>query len=152
MTVKSRTVDNLGPEVSARYAQDQKLYDKRLVEESRVIPQKAEAFVAVPAAPASDFEKKYSLARTFSFAFFSPPNTGLISEGMLFSYQLIPNLGGTEKMEANQEKLQRLGDTLRPQNKEAKEQRIILALLVCISHFNKTLALLNSKRNQYQRG
>ena len=151
MSVKPRTIDNLGVDASVRYAQDQKLFEKSYVEESRLIPQKAEVSVT-RAYVLSDFDRLYSLTKTSSWAIFSPPPTGFYSEGLLFSYQLIPSLGGSEKMEANTEKLQRLGDSLRPANKEAKEQKLLLALLQCINVLDKTLAILNSRRNQYQRG
>lgn len=164
MTVKPRTIDNLGVDASIRYAKDQELLEPRLIEESRLIPQKTEVTVAKPL-ELSEFEKTYSLGRTSSWALFSPPPDFYSRDKGLFSYQLIPSLGGYEKLEADSDKIETLEDVLeksderegrgqsdQEREKDEKSRQTLLALFQCIDKLNKTLAMINARRNQYQRG
>jgi len=45
MTVKPRTIDNMGIDTSSRYARDKATLDTKLIEESRFIPSKTEVSV-----------------------------------------------------------------------------------------------------------
>jgi len=166
MTVKPRTIDNLGVESSIRYAKDQEALDTRLIQDSRFIPQKTEVSVFKPYVPA-ELEQYFAAGKVILWASFDPPPDYFLYGKPLFSYQLIPSLGGYEKQEADSDKLESLEDALnkpfaRKQSKEGdqqkereeeeKERQILLALLKCIGALDKTLTLINSRRNQYQRG
>lgn len=164
MTIKPRTIDNLGVDASIRYAKDQEFYEARYIEESRLIPQKTEISVATPWA-LTEFEQLFSLGKTLTWALFSPPPGYLFSGKPLFSYQLIPSLGGYEKMEADSEKLENIEDALHKDHgdsqqdqseqewdEQEKERQILIALFQCINTLDKALGLINSRRNQYQRG
>lgn len=159
MTVKPRTIDNLGVDASIRYAKDQQLFEAGFIEASRLIPQKTVVSVAKPYA-LSEFDQKYSVGKTISWALFSPPPQSSGTSLSLFSYQLIPSLGGYEKIEADSDKLECLepiGDESEDKSederkKEEKERLILLALFQCLNKLDKALALINSRRNQYQRG
>lgn len=162
MTVKSRTIDNLGIETSSRYARDKAQLDTKLIEDSRFIPQKTEVSVVKPYLP-TEFEE-YLMAGTLTlWASFEPPPEHLVYTKPLFSYQLIPSLGGYEKQEADSDKLEALEDTLNKSFKEGKrdnqqqqederERKTLLNLLQVIGKLDRTLGLINSRRNQYQRG
>lgn len=164
MTIKPKTIDNLGIESSIRYAKDMEILDKRIVDESRLIPQKTEVSVAKPYIP-SEFDVLYSPGRTMLWATFLPPPDYFGAPKAFFSYQLIPSLGGYEKQEADAEKLESIEDLLKKpfsrkregeqhqdQEEEEKERQILTALLQTITKLDKTLTLINSRRNQYQRG
>jgi len=162
MTTKPRTIDNLGVDASIRYAKDQELYEASLIEESRLVPQKTEVSVVQPYI-LSDFEQFYSIGKTASWALFSPPPNFALYDKRLFSYLLIPSLGDYEKLEADSDKLESLENVLQKQEegkeeseeereKEEKDRQVLVALLQCITKLNKTLTLINSRRNQYQRG
>lgn len=162
MTVKSRTIDNLGIETSSRYARDKAQLDTKLIDDSRFIPLKTEVSVVKPYLP-TEFEE-YLMAGTLTlWASFEPPPEYLVYTKPLFSYQLIPSLGGYEKQEADSDKLEALEDTLNKSFKEGKrdnqeqqederERKTLLSLLQVIGKLDRTLGLINSRRNQYQRG
>jgi len=150
MTVnKPRTIDNLGIDTSIRYAKDQELLkDVRLIEESRWVAPKSEITVTKPYIP-SEYDQLFSAARTAAWASFAPPPGYDAMARAIFSYQLIPSLGTPEEQEADNEKLGRDKED----NEDGEQQRETLeALFQCIEKFDKTLTLINSRRNQYQRG
>ncbi len=179
MSIKSRTIDNLGIETSVRYAQDQAL-DVRFLDDSKLLPKKLEVSVTSPYVP-SEFDQLFSSDRLNQWALFSaPPNYGTQTR-TLFSYQLIPSIGTYEKQEADIEKLTALQNVLinsrrtkeegrskknRSQQKEEddesgteqdhegeeSERQTLLALFKCIETLDRTLTFINSRRNQYQRG
>lgn len=162
MTVKPRTIDNLGVETSSRYARDQATLDTKLIEESRFIPLKTEVSVVRPYIP-TEFEEFLAPGKLILWASFSPPPEYVNYGKPLFSYQLIPSLGGYEKQEADEDKLEALEDSLSKSFKEGKqdnqeyqqeekERKTILGLLKTIGKLDRTLTLINSRRNQYQRG
>lgn len=158
MTVKPRTIDNLGVDASVRYAKDQELYEARYIEEARLIPQKTEISVAMPYVP-SEFDQFFSLGKTVSWALFSPPPTYYSGDKALFSYLLIPSLGDYEKLEASSDRIESLEsvldqekDSSSDQEKDKRERKTLAALFECIEKLNKALVLINSRRNQYQRG
>lgn len=164
MSVKPRTIDNLGIDSSIRYAKDQEALDTRLIQESRFIPQKTEVSVVKPYVP-TEFDQFVYSGKVTIWASFSPPPDYFLQGRPLFSYQLIPSLGGTEKQEADTDKLESLEDSLsKPfkegdkerdqdeQDKEEKERQVLIALMKCIGLLDKALILINSRRNQYQRG
>lgn len=162
MTVKPRTIDNLGIDTSSRYARDKAQLDTKIIEESRFIPLKTEVSVLKPYLP-TEFEEYLMPGKLTLWAAFEPPPEyfGVISS--LFSYQLIPSLGGYEKQEADTDKLEALEDTINKQFKEGKrdqqegqqeekERKTLLQMLQIIGKLDRTLSLINSRRNQYQRG
>ncbi len=164
MTVKPRTIDNLGIETSSRYARDQASLDTKLVEESRFIPLKTEISVVKPYLP-TEFEEYLIPGKLILWASFEPPPEYFAYAKPLFSYQLIPSLGGYERREADTEKLEALEDSISKQSgqgkqgkkdqegqEEEKERKTILGLLQTIGKLDRTLSLINARRNQYQRG
>lgn len=166
MSVKPRTIDNLGIETSRRYAKDrEQLQEAKFIEDSKLIPQKAEISVLKPFYPTELQEYLAPISQTL-WAAFEPPPQYLTLSSPLFTYQLIPSLGSSEKQEADTDKLEALEDTLsksfkegkrqgqdqQEQQEEEKERKILLHLLKTIGKFDRTLEMINSRRNQYQRG
>jgi len=165
MTVKPRTIDNMGIDTSSRYARDKSTLDTKLIEESRFIPIKTEVSVVKPYI-STEFEEFLQPSKLTIWASFSPPPETLSYGKPLFSYQLIPSLGGYEKQEADSDKLEALEDTLnkafkdgrgnsqdqQEQQEEERERKTLAHLLQTINKLDRTLTLINSRRNQYQRG
>ncbi len=160
MSIKPRTIDNLGIETSNRYAKDKQLLDTKLIEESRFIPLKTEVSVLKPYLPI-ELEEYLLPAKLTLWASFEPPPEHLTYTSSLFSYQLIPSLGNSEKQEADADKLEALEDTLNKEfsqnnqqegQEEEKERKTLLKLLKTIHMLDRTLITINSRRNQYQRG
>jgi hypothetical protein len=157
MTVnKPRTIDHMGIDTSSRYARDKAQLDTKLIEDARLIPSKTEVSVVKPYVP-TEFEEFFSPLKQHLWASFAPPPDYFAFAKPLFSYQLIPSLGGTEKQEADTEKLEALEDALHKdsegqQQEEERERQILLNLMQTIGRLDRTLSLINSRRNQYQRG
>ncbi|MBX7066193.1 MAG: DUF5399 domain-containing protein [Parachlamydiales bacterium] len=162
MTVKPRTIDNLGIETSSRYARDKAQLDTKIIEESRFIPLKTEVSVVKPYLP-TEFEEYLMPGKLTLWAAFEPPPAYFGLTSSLFSYQLIPSLGGYEKQEADTDKLEALEDAINKKFKdgkrdqqegqeEEKERKTVLELLQMIGKLDRTLTFINSRRNQYQRG
>jgi len=165
MSIKSRTIDNLGIGANERYAKDQQLFEPKLIEESRLVSQKTEVSVLKPYV-SIEFEQLFSLGKRVPWATFAPPPNYYVQAKPLFSYQLIPSLGGYEKQEADEDKLEALEDSLKKPHKkqspdfsdekeeeeEERERQILMSLFRCITKLDKTLSLINARRNQYQRG
>ena len=163
MSVKPRTIDNLGIEAAIRYARDKEVFESTFIEDSRIVSQKLEIPVGRPYVP-SEFDQLFSIGKTIAWASFYPPPEYFSYAKPLFSYQLIPSLGGYEKQEADADKLAALEDAIDKQKgskqdqsdkekeEEEKERKTISELLRCIEKLDRTLILINSRRNQYQRG
>jgi hypothetical protein len=160
MTAKPRTIDNLGIDASIRYAKDKELFEARFIEDSKIVSRKTEIPVSSPYIP-SDFDQMFSSTRHLIWASFSPPPESLVSTNALFSYQLIPSLGTYEEHDDAEQLLEdalqkrrdaKKGQSEKEKQQEEKEKQLIKDLLSCITRIDKTLSLINSRRNQYQRG
>ncbi len=160
MTSKPRTIDNLGSDASIRYAQDQQRLDTRFILDSQFVSRKTEIPVSTPYLP-SEFEQAFSSERTRIWASFAPPPEVVLEKASLFSYQLIPSLGTYEKQEDRQQLLEDALERRREENpyrsekekqQEEKEKQLIQNLFDCIGKIDKSLNLINARRNQYQRG
>lgn len=162
MTSKPRTIDNLGLDASIRYARDKELFEAKYIEESQAVSKRTEIPVSKPYIP-NEFDQLFSGKSSLLWASFSPPPEYFSFAKSLFSFQLIPSLGTYEQQE-DSDRLEALKDALerekennpdssdRERQQEEKEKKLIENLLECISNIDKSLNLINSRRNQYQRG
>jgi hypothetical protein len=103
--MSSRTIDNLGVDVSTRYAQDQKKYDKKLIKEARGIAPQTTIDVTTPSFSSEldtllDNEKKNQ-----PWADFEIPLRYNEQKKRLFTHQIIPSLGTIEKKETQSQKI-----------------------------------------------
>ena len=171
--MSTRTLDNLGIEVSSRYARDKQLLDSHLLSEAGLVSQKTESIAYKPYASA-EFDQRFFFAmRTTShLALFQPPANYFQGGSNLFSYQLIPSLGDDEQQEADLEKLTLWKEERKKRRNQAKhraapslledeefddpndekQEQVLVTLLECIARLNRDLLLAISCRNQYQRG
>ncbi|MBI3508816.1 MAG: DUF5399 family protein [Chlamydiia bacterium] len=162
VNIKSKTIDDLGIDASKQYAENQRLYDPSLIEESRLVAPRSQIPTVMPYAP-SEMDAYFSVGKGNSWALFTPPPEFVVYGENFFSYQLIPSLGPQEKQDADAEKLQHLEDFLdkergkkgqsnddEEEDEEQKER--LIAMFQCLQKLDKTLNLINARRNQYQRG
>ncbi|MBY0528957.1 MAG: DUF5399 family protein [Rhabdochlamydiaceae bacterium] len=170
-----RTIDNLGVDVSTRWAEDQKYLDEKLVKESRGIQTQTEIEVTIPSFP-SELEALVRSQTTFlTWALFIMPLRYNEQKKRLFTFQLIPSLGSDEKKESQTQKIlaklraradrrkeqQEKGQGQSQQEKwheekeaeeEENEKKTLISLLDTITTYDKFLVDINSRRSQYQKG
>ncbi|HKZ00551.1 MAG TPA: DUF5399 family protein [Rhabdochlamydiaceae bacterium] len=169
-----RTIDNLGVEVSTRYAQDQKQLDQKLIKESRGISTQTEIDVTTPSF-ASELDILLELqGRTLSWADFYAPTKYNEQKKRLFTYQTVPSLGTEDKKESQAQKIlakiktmtekrekekdkerkgkQRKWEEDREIEEEEKEKETLIALFHLVATLDKFIIDINSRRGQYQKG
>ena len=167
----AKTIDNLGPEVSTRYAEDKKLYDSSLVKEARAVPIQTEIDVTLPSYP-SEFDQLFETAKRNIFwaGFFAPPKFNE-QKKRIFTYQAIPSLGSPDKKEAlavriseivakaQQKKEAALKENRplvweeeRELEEEEKEKKVLLSLITKVGTIERTYEDINANRNRYQKG
>lgn len=171
-----KTIDNLGIDVSTRYAQDQKLLDEKYIKEAKAIPAQAQIDVTIPSYP-SEFDALFELSRRNStWADFAAPSKYNEQKKRLFTHQIIPSLGSEDKRESQAQRiLAKMQSSLaRKQEEEKREQqkkqqqpkkedekemqqrekekKILIKLLDCIISLDKGMMEVSSRRLQYQKG
>lgn len=150
MSIKPRTIDNLGIEASQSYAKRQKELDLRLIEEARYFPPKIEGGIS-PYIPLL-FEERFVIGSATVWAIFTPPANYSVSLSGLFSYQMIPSLGGTEKLQSLYDQLETLGKTIPDEKMQQYEYKTVLSFVQFLSESSRTFDLIKARCNQYQRG
>lgn len=172
-----KTIDNLGPEAYARYAQDQEELSKLelSIKEGRVIRPQTEVDVTVPAF-ASEFDLLTEAGRRNIFwGDMTPPPKYGEQKKRLFTTQIAPSFGSADKQEVQ---AQRIADTVAStlQRKEKAEEEVkagtrtssweeekeleaelrekdtLLKMYKCVSRLDKDLIDINSRRGQYHKG
>ncbi len=167
----AKTIDNLGPDASSRYAEDRKLYDDKLVKESRVIPLQTEIDVTLPSYP-SEFDQLFEIAKRNIFwaDFFAPPKFNE-QKKRLYTHQMIPSLGSSDKKEALAARLGEIVERAKQRRaaaarenrplsweeereiqEEEKEKNKILSLLNRVDFFERAFIDINAQRNRYHKG
>lgn len=166
---ETRTIDNLGIGTSIRYAEDQTSFEKAIISESQRIAKDVEITVTVPSF-LSETNSLFQLdRRNQQWAFFRTPERYGQQKG-LFTYQMAPSLGSSEKLQSQSLKIDthmkelRQKRTVSQRNKnlgweemkegedEMKESRLLIHLLEYIQNIDKALTFFHSRRGQYQRG
>lgn len=168
-----RTIDNLGVDVSTRYAEDRKTLDESIVREGRAVSIQTEIEVSVPFLP-SEVEALLQAQPTYvTWAFFNAPAYYFEQRKRLFTYQLIPSMGSEDKKESQAQKilakLRSMTEEKTEKDKEEKDKRerykeervleeeekekkVLTSLLDTIAFFDKLIIDINSRRSQYQKG
>lgn len=166
----ARTIDNLGIEISNRYAEDQSTLDEKLIKESRQMP-----FAIGIDSTSPSFSQEFTLLfglelRGTQIALFQPPLGYFAQRRRLFTNQLMPTLGSEEKIEAQEQRIKGIpAGSDEEESKQGKqdqeeapipifadtvkrEQRILLNLLTLIHKYDQDLIDINSRRSQYHKG
>ena len=164
-----RTIDNLGVDVSTRYAEDQKTLDQSMVKEARAVSAQSEIEVTTPFLP-SELDALLQSQNTYiSWASFYAPAHYFEQRNRLFTYQLIPAMGSEDKNESQAQKILAKLKILEKEEKEEKDKRkkyeaaraleeeenekkVLTSLLDIIALYDKLIIDINSRRSQYQKG
>jgi hypothetical protein len=168
-----RTIDNLGVDVSSRYAEDKRTLDETLVKEARAIPVQTEIEVTTPSFSSEIDSLLHIQPTNTTWASFFAPAYYFEQRKRLFTFQLIPSIGSEDKKESQalkilaklrsmaEERIQKDKgkNDERQQHEEEKvleeeerEKKILISLLNTIAMFDKLIIEINSKRTQYQKG
>ncbi len=171
-----RTIDNLGVDVSTRYAEDQKTLDTKLIKEARSVQGQAIVDVTTPAFSSELDALLQSEHVQVPWALFTAPLGYNEQKRRLFTFQVIPSLGSEDRQESkaqkilaklktlSEKKLKRReeGEEEKEKEREAeqeneydemeREKKILISLLDTISQLDKLMVDINSRRSQYQKG
>ena len=169
-----RTIDNLGMDVSTRYAEDQKQLDSSLIKESHVIPAQTSIEVTLPFNPSEIDILIHANPLQLAWASFLAPAFYAEQRKRLFTFQSIPSLGSEDRMESQAQKIQTKihlieekvqkdkEESEKDPNKkrqqqqnlelEEKEKKILTNLLNTIAVLDKLIVDINSRRSQYHKG
>ena len=169
-----RTIDNLGVEVSTRYAEDQQWLDEKIIKVARAIPAQTAIDVSMPSFASEVDDLLHSETTQHVWANFFAPNRYLEQKGRLFTFLMIPSLGSEEKKEVQTQKILAKLKSLAEKRKEErekgkgnkreawiedkeaeeeeKEKKALTSLFETVSLLDKFLIDINSRRSQYQKG
>lgn len=151
MSVKSRTIDNLGIESSRRYAQDVEGFDAKLIQDSKLAPIDVGVTTSEPYAQ-SLFDVRYSLPRQIPLALFSPPPGEADPAGLFFKNGLLPQ-DFYETRDALLDKLTRFKETLNTlPSSTIEEFNKIEGGIDTKEKLTRTWELIKSRCNWFTRG
>lgn len=166
-----RTIDNLGVDISTRYARDQQELDTNLIKEAGHVSTQAQIDVSLPSFT-SEWEAMFEMGRrTLPWADFYAPQKYAEQKKRLFTHNILPSMGDENKKEAimlrittltfppekeekeKEEKEKKMAwEEEKEKDDEEREKKTILALLNTIQLLDKLLVDVNARRGQYQRG
>lgn len=161
MADKALTIDNLGIDASSRYALDQLLLDKGILEESPFVGQKAATSALTPYIPeiAPEIARYLRPEAHVMWATLPEPPEMLAASNPLFTHQTIPSLGSPEKLDMLRDRLAVLKKNLSEKPEKLKEERIqeqqiptIESLFSLIGFYDSLLSVIQGRLNQYQKG
>jgi len=138
---RSRTIDNLGPEVSEKYAINQKLYDPSIAKDAKIIAAHAETNATTPYFSWEVDEILGINEKNLPWAHFSVPQGFSSHKRQLYTCHLIPSLGSMEKQK---EKLSSLP--------EDENTIVVSNMIEKLCKIDNDLSYINSKRSQFQKG
>lgn len=166
-----RTIDNLGIEVSTRYAEDLKELDQKLLIEARGIREQTEIEITHPFF-LTELEILLEPQKQQTWATFIPPMGYFEQKKRFFGFQLISSLGSEEKHEKQIQKIisqlktlsrkKRQGDRQNQDNQQEdnnpekeyheKEKKTLVSVLQTIMYLDKEIQEINARRGQYHKG
>jgi len=155
----ARTIDNLGIEISNRYAEDRELFDESYIKDALAVTTQTRVTSTLPShLPELDLLLDLRRRRARWANFYAPRNY-TASRRRLFAEQLIPKLGSPDKQEAQLQRVEAIGEMEKTRHslpteieKVDQEKEILLKLLGNLHLFDQLLIDINSRRAQYQKG
>lgn len=144
MSIQPRTVDNLGSDVSERYAIDQATYDSLFQTDTNAVAQRAQILEAKPFTRAEPFFL-LDLSPRKPFAHFFPPMKEELST--LFTTQLLPALFPSDSLDPVALLEEKLSSSSEDQKKQA-----ILDFIKCCAPLIKDLHHIYGQISRFQRG
>lgn len=153
MSIKPRTIDDLGIEASNQYAKGQVEFEleRRLLEESKLFPRTQPGAGVTPYLPVL-YDIRFVIGPMIIWAGFNPPANYATVSSHLFTYQLIPSMGGSDQLQGLSDKIEGLEKTVPADKKSQYEYKTVQSLLKLLVDSTRTFELIKSRCNQYQRG
>jgi len=148
----ARTIDDLGVEVSTRYAQDQEQLDKSLIREAPSIPGLTTIDVTQPSFSSEFYQLFEEGKQNTSWALFAAPLKYTEQTKRLFTYQLAPSLGALDKLEGQNQRILSAMEGKEQAPQEKREQQLVTNLLNCIRSLDQCIIDANARRTQYTKG
>lgn len=155
----AKTIDNLGVDISTRYAEDRALFDESFIRDARTVTTQTSVTSTTPA-HLPEFDLLFDLTqRKASWATFYAPPQYYATRRRLFAEQMIPEIGTPDKQEAQLHRIEAVGDEEKKRHalpteieQVEQEKQILLKLLSNLHTFDQLLIDINSRRAQYQKG
>ena len=146
-----RTIDNLGIDVSTQHAlsEGQKQLAESMSKEAPSVQSQAEVDVFLPAY-SSVLDALLNLgAAEIPWAIFYSPEKFQNQRKRLFTHSLMPSIESEDVIDTLIQRIQATGST----DEEAQKQgKVLIFCLERLKSFNKILAEINARRNQYHKG
>jgi hypothetical protein len=149
--VQSREISDLGIEASRQYAKAQEALDQRFLEESRLFPTQLAATSAISSYLPIEFEESFSLSQVV-WAKFSPPADYYSRLSGLFSFQMIPSVGGSDALQAIGDKLEALEKSIPSDKTQQYEFKTISSFVQLLTSLTRTSETIYARCNQYKLG
>ena len=163
-----RTIDNLGIEVSTRYAEDLRELDQKLMVEARGISEQTEIEITHPFF-LTELEILLEPQKQKTWATFTHPKGYFEQKKRFFMFQLIPSLGSEEKHETQTQKVIQVktfsrkkrddqqdnqeSDSSDPEKEHhEQEKKRLVSVLQTIMYLDKEIQEINARRGQYHKG
>ncbi|MCI0382696.1 MAG: DUF5399 family protein [Chlamydiae bacterium] len=161
-----KTIDNLGIDISTRYAQDQEISveSAKLVKESQQIPFTTEVDVHLPFFLPYEFDLFQIGKKHIAWAGFPPLPQYREKKVPIFREQLIPGIRSIDNLDTKIEKInaikqlrekekkaQETWEEEKEREEEEREGKIILHFFEQMKITDQYLIDINSYRNQYQK-
>lgn len=155
----ARTIDNLGVDISNRYAEDRELFDESLLKDARTVTSQISITTTTPSHP-SEFDILFDLGkRQATWANFYAPPQYYASRRRLFAEQIIPQLGTPDKQETQLQRVEAVGNLEKTKlalpteiEQVEQEKQILLKLLGNLNNLDQLLIAINGSRLQYHKG
>jgi|GEM_PF-671857 len=162
--MEPKTIDDLGIEISQRYALDIAEYEKGYYDEAPRVSQQMQVDVTETYYPSHVDAMLGGDLKNHPFPDFYPPMNYTIQRQRTFTHQLLPSLGSDEMLETQIERIKSTVSTdeegvkgkgweqVANFDEEAKEAKTLVKFLHLIQSFDRILKEIHAGRNQYQRG
>lgn len=160
----ARTISDLGIEVSTRYAEDREKFDETIIKEARGIPVQTQIDVTAPSYP-MELDVLFGVnQRNISWADFIAPPKYYEQKRRLFTDQLIPSLGTSEKRDSQLERVLQMSKKNVPVDREPsweekiefteeeKERNTLKNLFTDVKNLDQDIIDFKSRCMQYQKG
>jgi DNA-binding transcriptional regulator GbsR (MarR family) len=155
----AKTIDNLGVDISTRYAEDRELFDESFIRDARTVTVQTSITSTLPA-HLPEFDLLFDLTqRKATWATFLAPPHYYATRRRLFAEQVIPEIGTPDKQETQLLRVEAVGDeekkrhTLPTEVEQVEqEKQTLLKLLNKLHNIDELLIAINSRRDQYQKG
>ncbi|MEN9344265.1 MAG: hypothetical protein RLZZ453_1052 [Chlamydiota bacterium] len=144
----AKTIDNLGPDASRKYAEGDKQYDPSFKKEAGKIPGQTEVSVLTPTP--TQLELLFADHATVQpQAQFSPPPSYYQQRRNVFTYQLTPHIGPTTNWESNSQKIVEIVNSLPD---DSPEKKSLTSFIEAVNRINRALISIKAEINRYHRG